>query len=174
MYSLHISMSKALRKHGREGVRALTKEIQQIDDLGTFKGVHLTPALRRKAIMSLLFFKEKYLSTGQFDKLKARLVAGGHQQDRTVYDGNDISSPTVATECVYMVAGIAAMERRKVITGDIAGAYLKGSFKEKAEPIHMKLDAKVAETLCVINPGYEVYRLAMERCMWSYSSRYTV
>jgi hypothetical protein len=153
-------MSKALRKHGREGVRALTKEIQQIDDLGTFKGVHLTPALRRKAIMSLLFFKEKYLSTGQFDKLKARLVAGGHQQDRTVYDGNDISSPTVATECVYMVAGIAAMERRKVITVDIAGAYLKGSFKEKAEPIHMKLDAKVAETLCVINPGYEVYRLS--------------
>ena len=160
IYSLHISMSKALRKHGKEGVRALTKEIQQIDDLGTFKGVHLTPALRRKAIMSLLFFKEKYLSTGQFDKLKARLVAGGHQQDRTVYDGKDVSSPTVATECVYIVAGIAALERRKVITVDIAGAYLKGSFKENAEPIHMRLDAKVAEALCVVNPGYEVYKLS--------------
>jgi hypothetical protein len=153
-----MTMMKALRKHGREGTRALVKELQQIDDLGTIRGVHLTPAAMKRAIMSLIFFKEKYLSTGQFDKLKTRIVAGGHQQDRTVYNSNDISSPTVATECVYMIAGIAAMERRKVITVDIAGAYLKGSFKEGAEPIYMRLDATTAETLCSINPGYEAYK----------------
>ena len=160
IYSFHISLLKAMRTNAEEGRRAMAKELMQIDDLGTIKGVHLTPAMRRRAIMSLLFFKEKYLSTGQFDKLKARLVAGGHQQDRTVYEGNDISSPTVATECVYMVAGIAAMERRKIITVDIAGAYLKGSFKKDVQPIHMKLDAPVAEMLCSINPGYEVFRLS--------------
>ena len=158
VYSFHITMMKALRKHGREGTRALVKELQQIDDLGTIRGVHLTPAAMRRAIMSLVFFKEKYLSTGQFEKLKARIVAGGHQQDRTVYNSNDISSPTVSTECVYMIAGIAAMERRKVITVDIAGAYLKGSFKEGAEPIYMRLDATTAETLCSINPGYKAYQ----------------
>jgi hypothetical protein len=158
IYSFHMTMMKALRKHGREGTKALVKELMQVDDLGTIRGAHLTPAAMKRAITSLVFFKEKYLSTGQFDKLKARIVAGGHQQDRTVYDSKDISSPTVSTECVYMIAGIAAMERRKVITVDIAGAYLKGSFKEGAEPIYMRLDATTAETLCSINPGYEAYK----------------
>jgi hypothetical protein len=64
VYSFHITMMKALRKHGREGTKALVKELQQIDDLGTIRGVHLTPAAMRRAIMSLVFFKEKYLSTG--------------------------------------------------------------------------------------------------------------
>jgi len=160
IYSFHMTMMKALRKHGREGTKALVKELMQIDDLGTIRGAHLTPAAMKRAIMSLVFFKEKYLSTGQFDKLKARIVAGGHQQDRTVYDSKDISSPTVSTECVYMIAGIAAMERRKVITVDIAGAYLKGSFKEGTEPIYMRLDATTAETLCSINPEYESFKLS--------------
>jgi hypothetical protein len=33
-----------------------------------------------------MFLKEKYLASGEFDKLKARLVAGGNQQDKDMYD----------------------------------------------------------------------------------------
>ena len=157
-YSFHISMMKALRMHGKAGTKAMMKELSQIDELGTIRGVNLTPAMKKRAITSMLFFKEKYLSTGEFSKLKARLVAGGHRQDRTVYDDKDISSPTVSTENVYIVAGIAAMEGRRVLTVDIAGAYLKGKFKDGSDPIYMRLEKNVAEALCEVNPGYEVYR----------------
>jgi hypothetical protein len=33
-----------------------------------------------------MFLKEKYLASGEFEKLKTRLVAGGDQQDKDMYD----------------------------------------------------------------------------------------
>jgi hypothetical protein len=55
--------------------------------------VHRLSALDRgRIIRSRMFLKEKYLPTGQFEKLKARLVPGGNQQDKDLYE--DLSSPT--------------------------------------------------------------------------------
>ena len=45
---------------------------------------HLSHAQLVSIITSSLFFKEKFSPTGEFQKLKARLVAGGHLQDRSV------------------------------------------------------------------------------------------
>ena len=45
-----------------------------------------------------------------------------------------------------------------MVTLDIAGAYLKGKFKDGATPIHMRLEKQVADVLCHNNPGYEHYR----------------
>ena len=55
-----------------------------------------------------MFLKDKYTADGKFDKLKSRLVAGGHLQDRNIYDNG--SSPTVSTTSVFIVATIAASE----------------------------------------------------------------
>jgi len=79
--------------------------------------------------LSRLFPKEKYKANGDFEKLQARLVAGGHQQDRTVYDRKDTSSPTIATSSVMIIAAIAAEEQREVVTMDIGGAYLHAEMK---------------------------------------------
>ena len=49
---------------------------------------------RKKVIRSSMFLKEKFSSTGEFQKLKARLVAGGHMQDRSIYSD-------VVTVCLY-------------------------------------------------------------------------
>ena len=76
-----------------------------------------------------MFLKEKYKADGSFDKVKARLVAGGHQQGQTVYE-DKLSSPTgdyhhlLAISLVFMIGVIAAAERREVVTLDIPGAYL--------------------------------------------------
>ena len=43
----------------------------------------LTAEERRSIIRSNMFLKEKYLTSGEFDKLKARLVAGAISRIRT-------------------------------------------------------------------------------------------
>ena len=85
------------------------QEIQSIHSNGTFVPIDVKTAPRnklKKAIKSSLFFKEKYLSTGEFDKLKARLVARGHLQDKSVYAKSDTSSPTVSMQAGFSVAAI--------------------------------------------------------------------
>ena len=108
----------------------------------------LTRKQLKKVTRSSLFIKEKFTSTGAFEKLKARLVAGGHMQDKSIYD--DVSSPTVSTAATFLVAAIAAQEDRHVATLDIGGAYLNASMKE--HEVLMRLDPKLAMILTKIRP----------------------
>jgi hypothetical protein len=100
-----------------------------------------------------MFLKEKYLSTGEFEKLKARIVAGGDQQDKSLYE--DIGSPTVATAAVFMTAAIAAREKRHVATIDIGGAYLNADMGH--HNVYMMLDPFISAILKRINAKYEEF-----------------
>jgi hypothetical protein len=62
---------------------------------------------------------------GKSDKLNARLVAGGNQQDKTLYD--DLSAPTVSTSAVLTVLSVAAHEHRKAAVVDIGVAFLNAT-----------------------------------------------
>jgi hypothetical protein len=87
-----------------------------------FHAVHasgLSHAQLRAIIPCKLFVKEKNDPEGNFEKLKGRLVAGGHRQDKQLYD--DLSSPTADHSSVMTVAAIAACEGRHVATCDIGG-----------------------------------------------------
>ena len=53
-----------------------------------------------------MFLKDKYLASGAFERFEARLVAGGNQQGKGLYEV--LSSPTVATSSVLAIAAIAA------------------------------------------------------------------
>ena len=57
---------------------------------------------KKNIIRSSMFVKEKFLSNGDFDKLKARLVGGGDQQNRSDYD-IDLLSSTAARDqfCIH-------------------------------------------------------------------------
>lgn len=68
----------------------------------------LTSDKRRKMIRSIIFLKEKFDSTGNFEKLKARLVAGGHMQTDILFSNS--SSSTVPIEVVFVMIGISAHE----------------------------------------------------------------
>ena len=156
-YSLQIALKKALKTMPRAAVRAAALELLQADDKGTMKGVlkkNLSLKQLKRIIRSSLFFKMKYDSSGKFEKLKARLVAGGNMQDRSLYDASETSSPTASLSSVYMVAALAAMEGRSVATMDVGGAYLNADMKRE---VHMSLQPEVADILCRIRPGYERY-----------------
>ena len=152
----NITVKKALNSYGKQALRSIYMEILQMPDKGVFTPQDprsLTKNQLRKVISSSMFLKEKFMSNGDFEKLKARLVAGGHQQDKTAYD--DISSPTVATSAAFMVAALAARERRHVVTVDIAGAYLNADMS--GPEVLMRLDRTMAAILTKIKPEYSKF-----------------
>ena len=101
-----------------------------------------------------MFLKEKYLPTGAFQKLKARLVAGGNQQDKDLYDG--LSSPTVSTCAVMTVFSIAAFEKRKAAVVDIGGAYLNADMNTGID-VYMRMDSTISKMMMKLDASYEQF-----------------
>ncbi len=78
---LHITVSNALNKFKRKALVEMYRQIRQIDAKKVWHAraiESLTRKQLKKVIRSSLFIKEKFTSTGAFENLKARLVAGGH------------------------------------------------------------------------------------------------
>ena len=113
-----------MRDRGEEARPVIMAEIQQMVDKRVWHGLHLknlSYVQRKLIIRSKMLLKDKYLASGAFDRFKARLVAGGDMQDKSLYE--ELSSPTAATSSVLAVAAIAAKEGRRVVTIDIGGAF---------------------------------------------------
>ena len=118
-----MSIKAAMRAYPTEAKTAIHTELKQMLDKRVWTPVltrSLTQDQRKAVIRSSMFLKEKISPTGQFEKIKARLVAGGDQQDKSLY--SNLSAATAATGSVSMVSAIAAREGRKVAVVDITGA----------------------------------------------------
>jgi len=159
IYALKMTINQGINQFGYEAVLSIVKEIKQICDGKVFKGVNPSEMSAddwSSVISSSLFLKEKYSSLGHFIKIKARLVAGGHQMDRDIYKNNS-SAPTVATQTVFMVAAIAASERRAVAAVDVPGAFLKADMPTDGPPVFMRLDKFLTSVLLELDPSYQQY-----------------
>jgi Reverse transcriptase (RNA-dependent DNA polymerase) len=133
------------------------KELSQMITKGVWTpidGRKLTAEERSRIIRSSMFLKEKYLTSGEFEKLKARLVAGGDQQDKDMYD--DLSAPTVSTSSVFTILTIAAHEGRKAAVVDIGGAFLNAEMKTGVS-VHMRLDRVMCDMLIRLKPSYNKF-----------------
>jgi hypothetical protein len=97
--------------------------------------------------------KDKYDAQGNFEKLKARLVADGSQQDRSLYPNN--SSPTVQTQSLMVCLAIAAKENRKAGVMDIGNAYLNA--KMKGHPVFMRLNPVLTDIVVGMYPDFSDY-----------------
>ena len=67
-------------------------------------------------IPSKMFLTPKKKPNGEIERIKGRIVAGGHRQDRSLFPDNDISSPTVALTSVLATAALAAHNNLFVMT----------------------------------------------------------
>ena len=156
-YAMNITVKEALRSRGEEAERVILKELAQMRDKKVWTPVHLsalTNTEKQGIIRSQMFLKEKYLPTGAFQKLKARLVAGGNQQDKDLYD--DLSSPTVSTSAVMTVFSIAAFEKRKAAVVDIGGAYLNAEMNTGID-VYMRLDSTISKMMIKLDTSYEQF-----------------
>jgi hypothetical protein len=155
---MQISVAKAKKQFGVAADKAIEIEVQQFLDYGVWTFVtpdSLSKAERAAVIWSSMFLREKFKSDGSFEKLKARLVASGNQQDRGIYE--TVSSPTVKQKSVTVVAGIAAALGWVVVTVDIVGAYLK--INMTGPKVHVRLQPQVVQVLLKMRPDLKGFLL---------------
>lgn len=158
MQQKKLTVRLAMKMFKEKTLDAIFKELKQIDEKGTWTPVDFTTISKsqfKKVVRTFMFLSEKYGPTGEFEKLKARLVAMGNQMDKKDVT-MDTSAPTVATSSVFTILAIAAEERRKVRTLDIGGAFLHAPIPDDLE-IFVKLDRVNTEMLCQIRPDYQQY-----------------
>ena len=152
----HIPAREGVRRWGKRALAAMEKEFASI--LDDKKAAHpvrkaeLSKTQRKKILRSLLFFKEKY-KQGEFEKLKARLVANGAQQDKQLYLDN--SSPTATLAGVLLVLALAAKEGREVGVADIGTAYLNADIGD--EEIYIEVDQFVTSYLQKYKPEMQPF-----------------
>jgi hypothetical protein len=152
-YVFNISVAQGLQRHGKHAVTSIETELSQMINKGVWEPVRYQQVPRGSSIIpSFIFLKEKYDASGNFIKIKSRLVAGGHMQGDI---DRQTSSPTVSLTAILMIAAIAAEERRHVVTLDIGGAYLNAPMKD--ENTFMILDKKVTEVLGNLDPSYKAF-----------------
>ena len=129
-------------------------ELKRMLDKHIWHGVHardLTKEQRKAIIISSMFPKGKYLASGAFERFKARLVGGGNQRDKRLYQ--DLSSPTVVTSSVLAIAAIAAAENQKGIVIDIVGAFLNADMAPTGVEVHMRLNRVMTSMLMQLDPS---------------------
>lgn len=156
--AMNITVREAIRTRGEEAERVIMKELNQMINKRVWTlidGKKLTAEERSSIIRSSMFLKEKYLASGEFEKLKARLVAGGDQQNKDMYD--DLSAPTVSTSAVFTILAIAAHEQRNASVVDIGGAFLNAEMKTGVA-VHMRLDAAMSNLLIRLQPSYRRFQ----------------
>jgi hypothetical protein len=142
------SLKKGLELFGDRADASVTKELTQIHDLGTYEPIDLKTMSyedRKRALASLLFVTEK-----RNGDIKVRKVAdGSKQRSYNGYNKSDGSSPTVATDNIFVTGLVDAREGRSVAILDIANAFLHADNDEK---ILMLLRGKLAEIMVKIDP----------------------
>lgn len=154
-YSIQVSPKQSIELFGDELTRqALVEEIEGLLSRKAFSAVlksSLSNTQKKRIIRMSTFLKQKFDSTGKLLKLKARLVAGGNLQDRSLYTSEEMSSPTVATQNVFSIISIALSEGRKLMTFDVNMAYLEADMKDE---VYMTLDPLSTQMLIDIDPSY--------------------
>ena len=95
-----------------------------------------------------MFLKEKRDSSE-----KARMCADGRKQKDGTWSKQETTSPTVATESVFITAVIDAHEGRDVACFDIPGAFLHA---DSDEDITMVLKGRLAELM--VQVALNLYR----------------
>jgi hypothetical protein len=113
-----------------ENLKAINLELKMLfEDLRALRVVRRASIKAgTKILRSHMFVVEKYLVDGRFDKMKARLVADGRDQESSLYP--DKASPTVAIHSVFAVLGVMASKKGGICPnthGRRIGVYASGS-----------------------------------------------
>ena len=109
-----------------------------------------------QVFFSHMFLNEKFFPSGEFEKLKARLVANCAHNLETLFNRKqDSSSPVVKTDSLFITCVLDAVQCRIVICFDVGSAYLRADIKGD---VYLRIPADVAELLIRIDPTYADFK----------------
>jgi hypothetical protein len=138
-----------MKKWGNAAQDAVAAEIKSMLEKGVF--IPANPRrITKRLIRSFIFLKEKYDANGNFDRIKARLVAGGNEQDKSLYD--DLSSPTCSIQSLFIVVQIAVIEGWIIVTMDVGTAYLNADIER--DDIFILLDEETSRILISLDGSF--------------------
>jgi len=165
-------IKKALLEGGDLVEEAIKKEFKQLIDRNVWSYVKIGEneeikhfnQLESRPINSLLNVVQKFDANGELIKWKARFCACGNNQDREMYDENDLSSPTMTLESVFILLAFAAQWDANIVTADITGAFLESSL-EPDDVVYMFLSKDAADELKKIDPEISKYILRDGRAL---------
>ena len=151
---------EGVKHFGEKAAREATRlELTQMLNKDVFTAKHiseLTAEERKEIIPSMLNLKDKYSASDVFEKLKGRLCAGGHRQNREKYTPEETAAPTAALTSILMVAALAAHKNLDVCTVDVPGAYLNSTLEKT---VYMRLRKELAAMYVSIQPDTAKYLL---------------
>ena len=146
-----LSIKGAIKAHGDIAIRALFTECSSLLDKSTIHPVAkktLSEAEIKSVIRSSCFVIEKTTPYGIVDKIKARVVAGGNQQDKSINTLDGTFSPTA------VIMATAAHDGRQVMTMNVETAYLNVKMIDD-KPVYMRISPLVSVILAQLDAKYE-------------------
>lgn len=162
--SYRISLKEALTSGTEERQRlswqAMDEEIKSLMKLKVFKFIlqaELPPEDANRVAPCHMFLKEKYNADGSYQKMKARLVAGGNWVDPSLV--GDTKAPTAKSISVMTALNRAAIFNHEINTGDIQTAFLipvvdQSDDKDKQ---YIRIPANVAKHFVRLFPDLRQY-----------------
>ena len=156
VHIFNMTTKQGIDKYADEAVKSIYHELRSLLGYDVWEPIQANTDIKdikEYLVPSKLFLKDKFKPNGEFDKLKSRLVAGGHMQDRTLYP--DKSSPTPSINSIFIIAALAAQQENEVATLDIGNAYVNARIT--GPPVYMKINAELAKYICDIDKDYVPY-----------------
>ena len=176
-HAYRISLRQALNEGPEERKEmarvAIREELEQLLDINAFKFIAFNAVpdqYRDRIVSSHMFLKEKYKPDGNFDRMKGRLVAGGHLID--VDTIGNTRAPTVNIANVRLMCAVAAQRRYRLMTADIKGAFLLAKVGEN-ERQFMTLPKEIVKILLMFRSDLRQYvhtdgSMMVEVLVWLY------
>ena len=136
---------------------ALLEEIRNlIQDHSTLSGAYKSDVGSGDEILPVSVIVEDKAVNGKSVKDKARIIAGGHRQDKN--DFRSLSTQTVNTESVFILLAITACENRELMVIDVKGAYLNADMKRPdGKQTFIKIDKQLAKLFVEVEPSLKKF-----------------
>lgn len=149
--------TKLYKQYERENPEALEAALRiEIEGLSKRLLGHAVPSHTLSVkdmynvVHTMVLLKEKFLPSGEFEKLKARLVVLGNHMKEGTY--GDTYSPTLGHASLMVIMCIAAADDANMGVTDVPCAFPNTPRDPDDEPVIVRVTGRAAEIWCELHP----------------------
>ena len=146
--NMTISQAKSLLPEQLVNNAVINEIINNMSTYNVWKFCLPSDVIGKHILPSKFFLKSKFTPTGLFDKLKGRLVSGGHRQKPDEFQRT--SAPTVDFSSFCLLVSLVRYLGASMATVDVPAAYLNTPLKED---IYMRLKQDIVKILLQHDPS---------------------